>query len=130
MRQFDVVILSEARCAVWDDGLLPDHSVGLIPATEDCKAGEGIVLAVRRHHSYSVQDWASDDTFLWVKLVFKASSRSLLLASCYVPPAGSPQLHATDLPARMAALHLQAVEACAESCFFIAGDFNARVGLP
>jgi hypothetical protein len=127
LQQFDIFLLTEARCSVWDDSLLPDHSIALVPADEAGKAGEGIVVAVRRNPGYHVQDWASNDTALWVRIVFAGGLKPLLIASCYVPPAGSPQLQTTDIPTRFAALHAQVVAACADGDVLVAGDFNARI---
>lgn len=128
LQRFDVILLSETRCMAWDDAFLPDHSVALVPACRDGQAGEGLLLAVRRHHAYHVQDWASDDTSIWVKLKFQDSCRPLMLGCCYVPPAGSPQLRSTDLSARFTSLGAMAVAAICEGDVFLAGDFNARVG--
>ena len=48
--QFDIVLLSEARCLTWDDSLLPNHSLTFTAASEEGKAGEGIVVAVTIMH--------------------------------------------------------------------------------
>ena len=126
--QFDIVLLSEARCLTWDDSLLPNHSVTFTAASEEGKAGEGIVIAVRKHRDYHAQDWASDtNTALWVKVQFVGCPTPLLIASCYVPPAGSGQLRTLDVITRFTSLSAQVVAARAEGHVILAGDFNARV---
>ena len=95
-KKFDVILLTKIRSATWDDSILPDHSVALLPASRDGQAGEGILIATRRNILYQVLDWASDDCTLWVKLIFQGNCRPLIIGCCYIPPAGSPQLHSLD----------------------------------
>ena len=129
LARFDIILLVETRCANWDSALLPAHSITFTAAASDGAAGEGIAVAVRKHSAFNVLDWGSDtDTGLWVKLQFSGSSTPLLVASCYVPPAGSRQLHALDLSSRFTSLGTQVLAACAEGSVVCAGDFNARVG--
>ena len=129
LNQFDVVLMSEVRLACWDDALLPNHSVAFIPASSDGRAGEGIVVAVQKSCHYQVLDASSEThTGLWVKLQFRGSATPLLLASVYIPPAGSAQLRAIDPSQRFDNLATQALAACAEGHVLVAGDFNARVG--
>lgn len=126
--QFDVVLLSEARCSTWDDTLLPNHAVTFTAASEEGRAGEGIVIAVRKHRDYHAQDWASDtDSALWVKVQFEGSCTPLLIGSSYIPPAGSRQLQSLDLTSRFTALGAQVLAARAQGTVILAGDFNARV---
>ena len=125
---FDIVLLSETRCLGLPAGFLPRHSVALVPATADGRAGEGLLVAVRRQLHVRVQDWASDDTSLWVKLSFAGRPVPLFVAACYLPTAGSPLLRHTSILDRLAALEDRLASACPAGHVLLAGDFNARVG--
>ena len=97
-------------------------------ASEEGKAGEGIVVAVRKHRDYHAQNWVSDtDSALWVKVQFEGDSTPLLIGSSYVPPAGSRQLQTVDLTSRFTGLCAEVVAARAQGNVILAGDFNARV---
>jgi hypothetical protein len=73
LSEYDIILLTETRSISWVDRALPGYSVAHIPASLDGKAGEGILVAVKRCHSYVVQDWGSNATCLWVKLAFAGS---------------------------------------------------------
>ena len=45
---FDIVMLSETRALSVPEGFLPDHSVVLVPASREGRAGEGLLLGVRK----------------------------------------------------------------------------------
>ena len=124
----DIVLLCETRCLSLPAGVLPDHSVALVPAQSPGRAGEGLILAVRKSLNLRVQDWASDATSLCVKLVFPDDHTPLLVGICYLPPAGSHQLTAISLADRLAALEADLLSACSAGDVILAGDFNARVG--
>ena len=83
---------------------------------------------MRKSLNLRVQDWASDATSLWVKLVFPDYHTPLLVGICYLPPAGSRQLTAISLADRLAALEADLLSACSAGDVILAGDFNARVG--
>ena len=127
MQTFDVILLTETRSAMWDDSVLPDHSVAFIPASRDGQAGEGILVATRRNRLYQVLDWASDDSTLCVKLNVQGSCKPIILGCCYIPPSGSPQLHSFDLTARLTSMTAMVAAAVSEGDVLLAGDFNARV---
>ena len=52
----------------------------------------------------------------------------LIIGVCYVPPAGSHQLHGESLQHRFMSLTSHLATACGEGEVFLAGDMNARVG--
>lgn len=122
-------MLTETRSTSWVDRALPGYSVAHIPASLDGKAGEGILVAVKRCHSYVVQDWGSNATCLWVKLAF-AGSPPLIVGSCYMPPAGSPQLRETPVGERFHELTVDIAAAAVEGYVLVGGDFNAHVTRP
>ena len=62
-------MLSETRALSVPEGFLPDHSVVLVPASREGRAGEGLLLGVRKSCQVRVQDWAADATSLWVGLL-------------------------------------------------------------
>ena len=128
MREFDVLLLCETRTDFVPDSLLPDHSIAFCPASRAGQAGEGMAVAVRKSHAYHIQDWASDDTSLWVRLAFPSGARPIVVGTCYVPPAGSHNLQHDDCNSRFAKLAAHLVAAQAEGHVLLAGDFNARVG--
>ena len=127
LRTFDVVLLTETRCVALPPGLLPDHTILDVPASAEGRAGEGLLLAVRRQLRVSVRDWASDADSLWVRLAVPGAPRPLLVGVTYLPPAGSPQLLHTPLLERFDALEERVIAAAVEGHVFLAGDFNARV---
>lgn len=127
LQKFDVILLTETRSAIWDDNVLPNHSVAFVPAGREGQAGEGLLVAVRRNIVYHVQDWGSDDCTLWVKVKFQTSPRPLLIGCIYIPPSGSPQLRVSDLSGRMTSLNAMCAAASCEGDVLLAGDFNARV---
>jgi hypothetical protein len=102
--------------------------VVLVPADRDGQAGEGLLLAVRKGQQVRVQDWASDDTSLWVKLTFSGSPSPLFIGVCYLPPAGSPQLRDDGVADRLATMGAHVAAACQAGDVLLGGDFNARVG--
>ena len=125
---FDVVLLTETRAAHIEDGFLPQHSIAFIPASKDGRAGEGILVAVKKNAAYHVLDYGSDDSSLWVKVSFHDQRKPLILGCCYVPPAGSRSLQHRCLDQRMADITARYTAAQADGNVLIAGDFNARVG--
>lgn len=96
MRGFDVMLLTETRADYVPDDLFLEPSIAFCPASRASRAGEGMAIAVRRSPAYHVQDWSSDETRLWVKLLFPSGARSIIIGTCYVPPAGSRNLHEDD----------------------------------
>ena len=123
------MLLTEVRSKCWEDTLLPHHTVAFAPASSEGRAGEGIVVAVKKSCQYHVLDWNSDPNVgLWMKLQFRGDAMALLLASIYIPPGGSAQLQTLDASQRFDSLAAQALAACAEGYVLIAGDFNARIG--
>ena len=96
LRDFDVILLSETRAVQISDHLFTDYSLAYCPASEEGRGGEGILVAVRKHRLYHVQDFGSDDSSLWVRLCFNNSRRPLILGAVYIPPAGSSHLQTVD----------------------------------
>ena len=128
LRDFDVILLSETRAVQIPDHLFTDYSLAYCPASEEGRGGEGILVAVRKHRLYHVQDFGSDDSSLWVRLCFNNSRRPLILGAVYIPPAGSSHLQTVDLDARFSKLTARVAAAQMEGDVLLAGDFNARVG--
>lgn len=128
MQGFDVLLLTETRAEYIPDNPFPEHSIAFCPASRAGRAGEGVTVAVRKSHAYHVQDWASDETSLWVKLVFPSGARPVIVGTCYVRPAGSRNLQEDDCNSRFAKLAAHLVAAQAEGHVLLAGDFNARIG--
>ena len=87
-----------------------------------------MLIAVRRSHAYHLQDWTSDDTSLWVKLIFPSGAAPLIIGTCYMPPQGSHNLRVEDAPSRFGGLAAHYLAAQGEGLVLLAGDFNARVG--
>jgi len=127
LSQFDVILLTETRMDSWDESALPGYSVAFIPARQPGQAGEGFVVAVRRSPHYTVSDWGSSETTLWVRLQFLDGVR-LVVGACYIPPQGSAQLQGVDVDARMVRLTSDILAALDEGYVVLGGDFNARVG--
>ena len=87
-----------------------------------------MLIAVRKSQAYHLQDWTSDDTSLWVKLVFPSGAAPLIIGTCYMPPQGSHNLRMEDAPSRFGRLAAHFLAAQGEGLVLLAGDFNARVG--
>ena len=86
------------------------------------------MVAVRKQQDYHVQDWAADETSLWVKIKFVCHSTPLLIGACYVPPSGSNSLRDNGADSRFASLAGKISAAEIEGHVLLAGDMNARVG--
>ena len=85
-------------------------------------------MEVQKQHAYHVQDWAADETSLWVKIKFLCHSTPLLLGACYVPPSDSLSLRDNSVDSRFASLAGNIFVAESEGHVLIGGDMNARVG--
>ena len=127
MRDFDVLLLTETRADYIPDALLPGHSIAFSPASRAGRAGEGMAIAVKKSPAYHVQDWSSDETSLWVKLLFPSGASPVIIGTCYIPPAGSRNLHEDDCESRFTKLAAHLAAAQAEGHVLLGGDFNARV---
>ena len=86
-------------------------------------------MAVRRNPAYCAEKWAAADGTIWVKLTSTVEVGSaLIVAACYLPPAGSRQFEHLSLDERLASLATRMAAAEAQGAVILAGDFNARVG--
>ena len=130
LSRFDIILLTEVRSMCWEDALLPNHSTSFIPASREGRAGEGVAVCIKKSCQYQDLDWSSDTELgsLWVKVMFRGNSTPLLVASVYIPPAGSAHLRALNAAQRLSSLSTQAMAACTEGYALIAGDFNGRIG--
>ena len=124
---FDLVLLTETGVESVPSGLFDGFSVAEIPAEQNGRAGQGLLLAVRNNSRYHVEDHTSDSTALWVRLCPTASQAPLLVGVCYLPPAGSPQLQQHSFPDRLDSFAIT-VLASPGMPVILAGDFNAHVG--
>jgi hypothetical protein len=122
-------MLTETRSVALPPELLSTHTLIQISASQPSRAGEGMLIAVRKCVTLSTQKWASDASSLWVKLTSIHFPRPLFLGCCYLPPAGSAKLIDTPLPARFSALQNHITTASVLGDVLLAGDFNARVGV-
>ena len=120
---FDLVLLTETAVESVPSGLFDRFSVAEIPAEQNGRAGQGLLLSVRNNSRYHVEDHTSDSTALWVRLCPTASQTPV----CYLPPAGSPQLQQHSFPDRMDSLAI-IVLASPGMPVILAGDFIAHVG--
>ena len=127
-QSFDVILLSETLAVHFPDDLLPQFSIAYSPASQEGRGGEGLLVAVKKHHAFHVLDYGSDDSSLWVRLCFHSGRRPIIFGVVYVPPAGSTNLHSVDLDDRFTKLSTRLAAARLEGDVFLAGDFNARVG--
>ena len=129
MEQFDVVILTETQSTAPLDSLFPHHDVYHTRASRKGKHGEGLLLAVRRHHAYFSQKWREDASSLWIKLSPTSLQQApIFIAACYLPPAGSKQPKGVSLTTRLEHIAENADAALRMGRVLIAGDMNARVG--
>ena len=128
LNTFDIVMLVETRLTSIDKDFLLGYSVAHIPASDSGKAGQGILLGVRKSSHYHVQDWTSDDTSLWVKINLGQRVRPLFVGCTYIPPSGSPLLTGIFAVQRFENLQLQILAATALGNVICGGDFNARIG--
>ena len=125
----DILLLTETRTVMDLDTLLPDFHVFAKPASTEGKAGEGILVAVRRSAAYSVQLWATDDSSIWVQIRDVARAHApLFVAAVYLPPQGSRGLQRLSLEERLASLATSAASAAELGDALMGGDFNARIG--
>ena len=120
-QSFDVILLSETRAVHFPDELLPHYSVAYCPASQEGRGGEGLLVAVKKHHSFHVLDYGSDDSSLWVRLCFLSGRRPILFGVVYIPPAGSTNLQAVDLEDRFTKLSTRMAAAQLDGDVFLAG---------
>jgi len=79
------------------------------------RAGQGLLVAVRRQAAYHSQRWAAADGTLWVKVSPVAPGVApVFVAACYIPPAGSPQLRRSSQEEHFARLAGRVTAAAAE----------------
>jgi len=128
LNTFDIVMLVETRLESIDREFLVDFSIAHIPASKSGKAGQGILLGVKKARHYHVLDWTSDDTSLWVKVIFGQGARPLFVGCTYIPPSGSPLLTGISAEQRFENLQLQILAATEMGDVICGGDFNARIG--
>ena len=129
LRALDIILLTETRTAYIANATFLDHEISYVPASRLGAPGEGIVVLVRKQHAYHVQDWAADETSLWV-IKSLCHKIPLLLGACYVPPSGSQNLRDNGADSRFVSLVGNILAAEVEGHVFVAGDMNARVGHP
>ena len=128
LRSFDIILLTKTRVDSVADHMFPDHSIAFSPSRQAGQAGEGMSIAVRKSHAYHLRDWTSDNTSLWVKLIFPSGAAPLIIGTCYMPPQGSHNSRVEDAPSRFGKLAAHFLAAQGEGLVLPAGDFNARVG--
>lgn len=109
--------------------VLSSHTIVFDPANEANRAGEGLLIAVRKCLSVHTQRWLSDQSSLWVRVKFTDRVKPVFFANCYIPPSSSLKLRDCDLEARLLQLQSSLQLAAAEGQVFMAGDFNARIGV-
>ena len=124
-------MLTETQRISVPEQLFSGYSLATIPASEDSRPGEGLLLAVRRSSRYVVTDHTSDSSTLWVRLQLAGSSQPpLLLGASYIPPATSRQLReGASLAERLDSLTVAAL-GLPESPVLVGGDFNAHLSPP
>ena len=70
LRACDVILLTETMAAYIANALFPYHQISYVPASRPGALDEGIAVALTKQHTYYIQDWAADETSLWVKIRF------------------------------------------------------------
>ena len=127
LSHFDIVLLCETRCFVLPEDFLPLFDTFHVPASSSGKAGEGLLISVRRSLKVAVNILAEDSSSIWLSLTSANFQRPLVVASCYIPPQGSHQLHDYTLDQRLEVLQRHVQIALRSGNIILAGDFNARV---
>ena len=87
--KFDIVMLTETQSPALFGRHLSGYTVCTIPATSLDRAGEGVLLAVRRQLPFSVSHWQTDQANSTIWLTLKpAQSRQqpLTVGVCKNPP--------------------------------------------
>ena len=87
---FDLVLLTETAVESVPSSLFDGFSVAEIPAEQNGRAGQGLLLAVRNNILYHVEDHTSDSTALWVRLSPSASQAPPFLWACATCPQPDP----------------------------------------
>lgn len=122
-------MLSETRTKGKLQQLLPEFDVFERPTRKERQAGEGILVAVKRHTAYSAQLLSSDESSVWVKVQHVShDQRVLFVSAVYLPPQGSRKLQQLSLQDRLDGLATTAAAAAEIGDVVLGGDFNARVG--
>ena len=72
-----------------------------LAADQDGKAGQGILIAIRKSLAHYATLWAASDSAVWVKINRRSRGQlPLYIAAVYIPPGGSVQLTSTTLQQR------------------------------
>ena len=127
-------MLTETQTSALLNRQLSGFSVHSIPATVLNRAGEGVLLAVKRTLPYSISHWHVDSTNSTIWLTLKPRQPQqvlpLTLGVYYIPPEShrSPQLARRSAQARFDSKAASLSDATARGHVLLAGDFNARVG--
>ena len=86
LSSFDINLLCETRCLVLPDNFLPFFDTFHVPTSSSGKAGEGLLISVRRSLGIATNVLAEDGSSIWLSLTSANFQRPLVVASCYIPP--------------------------------------------
>ena len=111
LEKFDIILLSETRCSVLPNHFLSQYSIDYAPSSSNGKAGEGLLVAVKKCLTVHIHDFEFDDSCIWVKLTWPHVQTSLVVGCCYIPPVGSLQLQTNSARARFSQLETQLLQA-------------------
>jgi hypothetical protein len=101
-----------------------------MPAKHAGRAGQGLLVAVRRSLCLSVAQWPTNPASgaLWVRIRHPHETNCYFIAAAYVPPSTSDQFALLSLDERLKMLHRQISEASAIGTVLMGGDFNGKIG--
>ena len=126
---FDVALLTETRSASYE--VFQSYQHFSLPVTDSGRAGQGVCVLVHPRFQKAVSLWKlqPEASAVWVR--FSASAfgldKDLFMASVYIPPGGSQQLHHSPVAARFQLLSDAASDALQHGYVILGGDFNAKV---
>ncbi len=123
------MMITETRsCSHNFDEQFPLFDTFTKPASSPRAAGEVLLLAIRRHTSYTSQIWHQDDSSLWVRISDPLQRDTpWFVGVTYLPPQGSRKLAQKGVQDRLDALAEMAAAAAELGHVLLGGDFNARV---
>ena len=115
---FDVIFLTETRCIVLPQKFLPTYETFHVPASSPGKAGEGLLISVRRSMNANANVISLEKTSIWLTLTSHKWLKALTIAFVNIPPQGSRQRVDLTLGQRFGDLQRQALLASPQGQYY------------
>ena len=111
--------------------VLTNHALHTVVADRQHKAGQGLLLGVRKSLNFGVRPWfpsCGHSGSAWLQTTQPGSNEQFFVRVCCLPPACSTQLRGSTIGRRLQALQRELSAASAVGTVILGGDFNAKLG--